>query len=89
MTIETMLVISTGHVTLKTAKMLDSNPNIWPVKGYRHGEYGWLFPVPPEIEEHIPLDLYRVLSAAKEQGCVWLLMDRDAEALDDLKVFDW
>jgi hypothetical protein len=64
MSIEKMLVLSTGHLTEKTANALDhfafvkrpGRPTLmpgWLVRPivYPHGEYGWLIPVVGDISD--------------------------------------
>src|SRR5690606_27474651 len=83
------LIATTGHVTREEAKVLDE-------AGYSRGEYGWLLyvsgiedlPVIPEIES--PSEgLAGAIARARELGCRYLLLDRDADALEGVPVYDW
>jgi hypothetical protein len=66
---------------------------------YEHGEYGWLICIAGDCVEHLkadaeafetfPADLLTVMEHATANGCDWLLLDRDAELIDDLPQFDW
>jgi hypothetical protein len=59
---------------------------------YSHSEYGWLIclaQIQEQADEGTPVDLCRVIDYAVAQGCDWLLIDRDADLIDDLPHFDW
>ena len=86
--LELALAISTGHVSQETAEHLDSKTV--EVLSYPLGKDGWMI----YAEElpgtgPIPADLEKVLAFAKSLGCVWLLLDCDAPAIDELPTFDW
>jgi hypothetical protein len=86
--IHTMLVVSTGHVTNEERHILDDN-------GYSRGEYGWLLyvgndanPVVEEIPSPSP-GLVGAIKTARNNGCTYLLLDRDAEPIDGIPVYQW
>lgn len=88
--VETSLVavVSTAHVTREEAKILDAH-------GYRRGPTGWFLyvdasgmPVIPEIPN--PSEgLAGAIEIARERGCHYLLLDRDAEIIEGVKTYDW
>lgn len=95
------LVCATAHVTDEEALMLDAR--IFPDdRGYpwtRHcsdifiREYGWLFYVGDASEPHIEVDhlsagLRGVVQLAWRLGLKWVHMDRDAEALPGVELYN-
>lgn len=66
---------------------------------YQHGEYGWLICLAGDCVEHLkadaeamavfPKELLAVMEYATANDCEWLLLDRDAEQIDELPSFDW
>lgn len=86
---QTMLVVSTGHVSEETAAMLEDN-NIG-VSVYSKDDYGWFVVVTDwkEFEEEIPEDLARCLKLAEEKNCSWLCLDCDGETYPELPVYHW
>jgi hypothetical protein len=84
-----MLIISTAHVTENTAKKFDGMFSL-PSSGVPYKDVGWLFAVDQEsIANDISHDLWECLDFARRQGCQYLLMDRDADKIDELPQFDW
>lgn len=100
-----MMCLSTGHVSALTAESISSLFNLgvppkWAQRltAYPHGEYGWLICIAGDVLDHMvresvdvemPEELLKVIRYADERGCEWLLLDRDAELIDDLPEFDW
>lgn len=85
--IEKYLGLSTGHVCKKTAAWLDWNPDIIM---YPKGEYGWfVYAASEEYDKSVPKDLLKVIKFAKEQGCVWIMLDCDGETIKGLKKYNW
>ena len=83
-----LLIASTAHVTVGEAQALTDH-------GYCRGEYGWLFyvgqpgdPVLSEIEP-VSAGLAEVIHRARKEGCLNVLLDRDAGILPDLPTYDW
>lgn len=90
----TFVTISTGHVSAATAKILDDTPCAkWPCVGGNYADYGWFFYAHDESagegDQHIPDDLFAVMTWARQQGFSHLLLDRDAGQVDDLPWHDW
>ena len=94
MEIETHLVLSTAHIAVTTAELLDRWASMQP--GSRpHSvattDYGWF--VSTYLLEHVatptPTELTAILEFARGQGCAWVLLDRDGDTLAELPTFDW
>lgn len=90
----TFVVISTGHVSQDTARMLEQTPSIdWPCVGGRYSQYGW-FIYAHDVKEfvgtgRIPDDLFAVMTWARNQGLEYLLLDCDGDQIEGLPAFDW
>jgi len=89
MTILKMLDLSTAHVSKETAQMLDDDRLSDFVVPYQKGDFGWFIWVPPVEHEGVPADLRAVLAYARTQQCDWVMLDCDAETIDNLPSFDW
>jgi len=93
--IHKMLVISTGHVSKETAKLLEGeafeDSHELPLT-FTWGDYGWLIyaQADPQEPEGFPADLQACMDFSKKHGCQWLRLDCDGEPADGLKYFgDW
>lgn len=87
------LDISTAHITKETDEFLrrqvenDNSPLIVYEK-----ECGYFVCIPYdlyEIEMHIPNDLTRCLGLALKHHCQWLVLDCDAEVIDEIETYEW
>jgi len=86
--IHLLLVTSTAHVTDQEAKALTDH-------GYSRDQTGWFFHVGGE--EHDALTeiirksrgLFAVILCARVNGCHYVLLDRDAETLPGVPIYDW
>lgn len=90
MEIYKMLVLSLGHISKKTAELLEEN-NVGVVT-YPKSEYGWFIVVTDwnGIDANpVPNDLAKCLQFAEEQGCDWLCLDCDGETVDKLPLYQW
>jgi hypothetical protein len=101
--ISKVLTLSTGHVTKDIADMLDEFSTYDPLvtncylEVYNKNNYGWFIHThlgteEKEIEKlsnEIPQVLWDLMTLARDNGCAWLELDRDAERLEDLPYFDW
>lgn len=89
MEIYKMMVMSTGHISKETAKLLDQESA--GVTVYQKDGYGWFIVVTDwqENEKYIPEDLKRCLSFAQTNGCDWLCLDSDGQEYSDLPIYNW
>ena len=92
--IRRFVVISTGHVSEKTATMLDETPSRrWPFAGGSYDEIGWFAYVHHENvgldRDRIPDELFAVMTWARQKDVDYILFDRDGGRIDDLPFFDW
>lgn len=87
------LDISTAHITRETDEYLK-----WEMESeygnliVNKKECGYFICVPyniDDIEMHIPTDLVKCLGLAKKHGCNWLVLDCDAEIIDELETYEW
>jgi len=87
--IRKFLTLSTGHVTKETQQILDgSTPKNWPVFGFG-GEYGWVIYAHDEHDLEIPPDLWGLCEYARSKGCDYIMLDADADLIDDLPQYEW
>lgn len=89
-----VVTISTGHVASATATMLDNIPLAdWPCAGGPYADYGWFVYAHDENcgegLQHIPDDLFAVMTWARQNGFSHILLDRDADRVDGLPFHDW
>lgn len=98
-TVETILVLSTSHVSGITAQKLTED-TIPLVSVRPFGDDGWIVYVPtdPSIWDALeadvekgdmPTELFEVLKFANELKCVWVLLDSAALEVSGLQSFDW
>ncbi|NTE68103.1 hypothetical protein G6M85_21090 [Agrobacterium tumefaciens] len=90
----TVVTISTGHVSAETAAMLEAKPCAnWPCAGGPYAGYGWFLYAHDENcgegDQHIPDDLFAVMTWARNKGFSHVLLDRDADQVDGLTFHDW
>lgn len=98
-----MLTLSTGHISKKTADLLNEVAEAYtelslPVV-YTKGEYGYMVHIneehsgewteDKELIADTPSDLYECMRLAIANDCDWLVFDRDAGIVKGLQVFDW
>lgn len=90
-----MLDVSTAHITEDTATWLKEvgveGPS--PIIVYEKAEYGWLIHVPDEWDKgqanNTPGDLLAIITYAKAKGCLWIMLDCDANVTEDLPEYEW
>lgn len=89
------LSISTHHVLPSTGDLLDAwaqlPPDQRPLRIADTG-YGWFVRTDAGVQvptAQVPSDLVAALSFARAHGFRYLLLDRDADELDELDHFDW
>lgn len=86
--------ISTGHVSPEIARMLNSTPSAeWPCVGGEYAGCGCFFYANDkntgEADQCIPDDLFAVMTWVRQNGFSHILLDCDAEQVDDLAWHDW
>lgn len=88
MAICSLFVTSTAHATVEEAQALTHY-------GYGRGDYGWFFYV-GEYEDAVlteitslSVGLAGVVRRARECGCQYVLLDRDADRLPDAPIYRW
>jgi hypothetical protein len=96
--IQTVLVLSTAHVSASTAGMLTMQTDDVPIC-FEKGEYGWWVLVPDgyfgepgkatQNPPTCPPDLKQVLRHARALGCQWVCLDRDGDRNGQLPTWEW
>ncbi len=97
MEIETMLVLSTAHLTQDTCGIYLSNIALGLERGsivvFDKRDVGFFVYVPadPEATEgpDVPLELRSACHVARREGCRWIMYDKDGPELDELPVYSW
>jgi len=83
------LVLSTAHITLDTAVMLDSEDcPFYVIKD----AYSWRMHVQKGALIHKcdgSPELQALAKLAQDNYCNWLVLDQDADTYDELPTFDW
>jgi hypothetical protein len=89
------LVLSTVHVSMKTAEMLDNWATLEPSSrplAVASTHYGWFIPTREAEEpdrEQIPNEVLAAMRLGRELACDYLLFDCDAGEIDALPTFPW
>lgn len=88
-------VLSTAHLTVQTASLLDKwacwPPSDRPID-IAASVYGWFVPtrpLPDDRRAQIPRDLQQIITFGRDRGFQFLLFDCDADRAADLPVHDW
>lgn len=86
----TVLDLSTTHLRQETCDRLNSYQGVIAHKM----EYGWLMYVPAEPDDDVdkdrwPTELPPIVALARDNGCTYVLFDRNAGTTDRLRTFDW
>lgn len=88
-------VLSTAHLTVQTAGLLDKwacwPPSDRPID-IAASVYGWFVPtrpLPGDRQVQIPADLLRLIAFGRDRGFQFLLLDCDGDRAADLPVHDW
>jgi hypothetical protein len=84
--IEKVLALSTAHVRRETAGEIAGGAE-WAPSWSR--DEGWMFHVDTLLEGEAPADLRAAAALAREQGCVWLMLDMDGPIVDELEEHAW
>lgn len=93
---------STAHVSEESAKWLDEQGRLAAAVNTDDDEHpviqigrlttGWFFYADPEdapFSDPIPADVVALMREARKRGCHYVLLDRDAPAIDGLPVYEW
>lgn len=88
-------VLSTAHLTVQTAGLLDGWAS-WPPTerpiDIAASVYGWFIPtrsLDEARQAQLPADLLRLMAFGRSRGFQFLLLDCDGDRSDDLPVHDW
>ncbi len=82
--IESLLVVSTGHVPEDIINQLDVE------HASMRSEYGLMLSVNNDITwPSLHDNLGQLTKIARENKCCWLLLDCDADQHPDVSVYDW
>jgi hypothetical protein len=92
--IRKFLDVSTKHISPETRDVLESGEGTGNVIFDDHGakgEYGWWIYAPedPEDLQGFPDDLRAICELARQHGCSWICLDRDADEIAGLKTWEW
>ena len=89
----TLGVISTAHISEKTAQLMDKDQlpfTVW------KSDYGYFMHVwvpynqhPSGVYDKMPDDLKTVMTYVWSKGARYLLLDRDGEKHKELPIYDW
>lgn len=93
--IQSVLVMSTGHVTEQDSVLLekwvtDLQTPFWVVST----SYGWMVWVDPDsipdmLDKGGSPALGQLIQVARDNGCDWLRLDADVPMNDGFPTFDW
>ncbi len=90
--LESMMTLSTAHITQEVADELLEDAYSCQLIYYPKSEYGYFLCVLEdelENENSLPECLKDILACARSKGVQWVMLDRDADTIPELPVFDW
>lgn len=79
--IESMLVLSTGHLTPQTCNVYLHSA---PFSAFEKGDVGWFVYATDDPPEDLPADLAQCITHARELSCAWLMFDCHYELIEGL-----
>lgn len=85
--IDTMLVLSTSHLSRETTNLVESETAdtlTWGPSFTR--DQGWIWHANQSVP---PADLDACLKLAHDAGCVWVMFDCDGPVVEGLAVYEW
>lgn len=100
--VEEILTLSTTHISPETGSLIDANArldidgllplDVFPLQltiiPLSSGA-GYIIPVPKKVKSDLPVDLNEIFSYCNEREIAWILLDRDAEKIPGLSVYEW
>lgn len=87
--ISNILMMSTAHISQKTAELLDKENAGEPICYPKDGGYFILTAGWQDYGDGIPSDLRDCVKFAEQHGCDWLCLDGDAGTVPGLPVYEW
>lgn len=98
-----VLETCTSHLTAREAEKLNKRPRMLgdrcPVRVEDNGEWGWFFFIPLDNEDFAEAwdetarlawpGLYALSLYARDRKAPLIWLDRDADPVDELEVFEW
>ena len=93
--IEKMLVVSTTHISQKTAMWLSNGEYSGALFDKRDEDlFGWFIGInldEPDtyLDTNIPEDLRAIFEKAAEEECWWICLDREGFEIDGLAKYQW
>ncbi len=78
--IEKALVVSTGHISLACVKALEGGCSM-------QGDYGFLIHTESRCLDDP--DLKSLTKLARQNGCCWLMLDRDGPEIEGYPTYEW
>lgn len=89
MEIERCLVLSTAHLSEKDVNRLDTLWNDgFPVMKFREG-FNVVASWDNQYYKGFSPSFKKLLDLARSNNCKWLLFDRDGDAIEGYKVYEW
>lgn len=96
--IEPILTISTASITQEDADKLTAGGHEFIVRP--NGKYGWFVRIIQNYNEHTDMlekihgddfseHFVNLVEHARDLGCGWILLDRDADEYPYMPTFDW
>lgn len=90
-----MVELSTGHLPYEICRSLADYDAViaYPLTAGADS-FGWLLPVPDhqqptDPDRQLPAELVAIYRYARLIGCTYILLDRDANTIADLPLWDW
>ncbi len=84
----TIPVLSTSHVSEKTANWLDDIPPDGPILIAGYGD-GWFIHVPDDPVDGLPQELYPLFELMNKHGYPWVRLDSCGDTVKELPTFEW
>lgn len=87
-----LITISSGHISEKTAKLLNDEPtkHNMDLAVYPKAQFGWFIYIgalDTNAYDHLPEDLKACALFTREHDCEWLCLDSDGEEMKELPMY--